>query len=266
MDVGAGGFQWCRSVMAYIEEDHEISKIDDLHVHILGVRGEVNQCEAITKRKKSTRYELGGFKIENIQDELLAHLQYKSLPQFDIIVSAATLMHLSEPVGTLEQLSNLIRPSGFLFAWGFGVNCVERDLTSIDDYEDIFLDLCCSFSKYMKILIRKSHHRPAVVEFIFRRTSDEFISMPFSFDMENQSESPCYLMENQTESTWKEFSTQSLSHYGLNGDKELYEYFLKKGIFGVTQRYLSRENDFRLHISKHPALSYNGPIFEEDKK
>ena len=106
LDVGAGNFSWGRSVTKYLNENFSDRS---LSFTIIGVRGEENREKTPLTEGVCTLYEIGRFKIEDIQEEFTKRgLVLTS--KVDGIWSSWTLRHLVDPVGTFLQIRDLLRP------------------------------------------------------------------------------------------------------------------------------------------------------------
>lgn len=107
LDVGAGEFQWSKSVAQYLNQLTGIPK--DIRFHIIGVRGENYEGEKVVESGVCKIYNLGGFKIEELETEF--HKLGLSLNnKIDLAVERLCFCHLVEPVGTFAQLYHLLRP------------------------------------------------------------------------------------------------------------------------------------------------------------
>jgi hypothetical protein len=123
LDIGAGNFQWIRSLESFINKQDDIPT--DIKVHIIGLRGEPFQnawysfIPGIFKKSRCKLYLLGNFKIEELSKELKKHnLNLEN--EVDLMVTRWTSRHLADAVGTFVQELNLLRPkTGFFLFDGF---------------------------------------------------------------------------------------------------------------------------------------------------
>lgn len=107
IDVGAGDYKMGRTVASFINSQSNIP--DDITLHIIGLNGERNnnyQNETIGKCKL---YNLGTFKVEELEKELKDRGMLFD-KKIDLIVSSYCFRHLNDPLGTFIQAFNLLRP------------------------------------------------------------------------------------------------------------------------------------------------------------
>ena len=97
LDIGAGNYQWGRKLAQYLNAKTNLPK--DVTRHIIGIRGETNLDEAVTKVGQCTLYEFGQFQVETLSDEFTKQgLQLAN--KVDLVVSSRCFRHLVDPVGT----------------------------------------------------------------------------------------------------------------------------------------------------------------------
>jgi|JI9StandDraft_1071089.scaffolds.fasta_scaffold71999_1 hypothetical protein len=116
VDVGTNSI-WSRSLSKHLNKDEELTS-RDLTIHIFDLGGEKLSEDLLPEERSGIchihRY--GSFKIE----ELSLAFSEKGVnlrDRVDLCVTRCCLTHLCDPVGTLLQMLDLIRPgSGLLFA------------------------------------------------------------------------------------------------------------------------------------------------------
>ncbi|OHE73912.1 MAG: hypothetical protein A2007_00215 [Verrucomicrobia bacterium GWC2_42_7] len=117
MDYGAGNFSWGYGVANFFKKQSDLPK--DIRIHVISLIGEHSRDPEIVQDGNCTLYNLGRFKLEEIEDILKERMppQFGDLTgQLDLIISAWTLRHLIDPLGSFAQLYNLLRPSsGVMF-------------------------------------------------------------------------------------------------------------------------------------------------------
>ncbi|KAF3361767.1 hypothetical protein PHSC3_001718 [Chlamydiales bacterium STE3] len=117
LDIGAGNYQWGRSLAQYLNAREDLPK--DATIHIIGIRGETNLDKAVTELGRCKLYEFGQFQIETLIDDF----QKRGLPlenKVDLVVSRWCFRHLVDPVGTFTQAYDLLRPkTGHFLLDGF---------------------------------------------------------------------------------------------------------------------------------------------------
>ncbi len=117
LDIGAGNFQWGRALAKYLNTKKDIPK--DVTIHIIGIRGETNLDQAVTKLGQCRLYELGQFQVETLMDEFQKR-GFQLANKVDLVVSNWCFRHLVDPVGTFTQTYDLLRPkTGYLLLDGF---------------------------------------------------------------------------------------------------------------------------------------------------
>jgi ankyrin repeat protein/SAM-dependent methyltransferase len=117
LDIGAGNFQLSQAIADFIEKETDLPK--DIKVHIIGVRGESYWGERVVETDRCKIYNMGAFKVE----EIFAKFKEQGLDlenKVDIAISRWCFRHLNDPVGTFQQVYNLLRPrTGYFLLDGF---------------------------------------------------------------------------------------------------------------------------------------------------
>ncbi len=199
LDIGAGNFQWGKSMAEYINQAETISL--DKTFHIISVRGERNL--ATERRYKGTQtgkcilYELGEIKIEDLEQELERHgLAVKD--KLDVIVSRWSLRHLIDPLGTFKQAYDLVRPQkgfllmdGFFFVYDdFIYDEKEMNEERLVNYDDGYDKLVGHFNKKLHTLLVQAGVKclrfyyslgRSTDHFIIQRKSNEPLSLPVQY-------------------------------------------------------------------------------------
>lgn len=123
LDIGAGDYQWGDHLSEAINGFTDI--FNDVKVIIIGLGGEAFQGEKFSSKGKWDIYRLDEFKIEKIEEALKNEkaLERKALDlasRVDGIFTRWSFLHFVDPIGTLEQAHNLLKPStGLFFGDGF---------------------------------------------------------------------------------------------------------------------------------------------------
>lgn len=116
IDLGAGQFGWVDAVKSYLRREYKDS---EHQFQVIGVTGEGEPFDATAVDGNITTHKIRGFKLENLLESFNA-LGFKLENSAQYIVTAWTLQHLVDPIGTLEQAYHLLdRNGGFLFGMGF---------------------------------------------------------------------------------------------------------------------------------------------------
>ncbi len=108
LDLGAGNFEWGRDKVKRINSDPDLPT--DIKVNVIGIRGEKSPPNEVYTDGKCKIYEFGNFMAENLTAQLKkVGLQLDN--KIDLIVTAYTMRHLVDPVGTFVQAYNLLKPN-----------------------------------------------------------------------------------------------------------------------------------------------------------
>ncbi|MGL4540018.1 MAG: hypothetical protein ACRCU0_03485 [Candidatus Rhabdochlamydia sp.] len=243
LDIGAGDFQWSKSLADYLEKQADIPK--DIKVHIFGVRGEKYLGDRIVETDLCKIYNLGAFKIE----ELFTKFKEQELDienKLDLAISKWCFCHLVDPVGTLTQTYNLLRPkTGFLLMDGF-MFLEEKDDLLDTDYNNrliqLFLNITAPFLTQFHSFSSDLNH------FILQRSDSTSCQLPMTYldtveaiDYQNQSELVTrFRREPQQED--KEMFSELSDHNSLYGNKSLYNWLQTNGLFLERSTWESVQN------------------------
>lgn len=232
LDIGAGKFQWSKSLADYLEKQADISK--DIKVHILGVRGEKYLGDRIVETALCKIYNLGAFKIE----ELFAKFKKQELDienKLDLIVSKWCFCHLVDPVGTLTQTYNLLRPkTGFLLMDGFMFLQEKDNLLTTDPNSrliQLFSDITAPFLTQFHSTFSDLNH------FILQRSDNIPCQLPMTYlDAEQalgyqiQSERVTRF-SRRAQKEDKEISSELSDYNNLYGNQILYDWLKVNELF-----------------------------------
>jgi hypothetical protein len=118
LDIGGGDFSWSQSIEKFLDEKSDLRP--DVTIHIIGTRGEDDKkTPQIEQTKRCKIYNLQAFKAEEISEQLEKNGLFLQ-NSVDLVISDACFRHLADPVGTYQQVYNLIRPkTGFFIFEGF---------------------------------------------------------------------------------------------------------------------------------------------------
>jgi hypothetical protein len=124
IDVGGGNGGWARYAMDLLLHtkgwwDWMTDKLygTEKQFHIFSVTGGQECKETIERKGNVTLYLFNQFKIENIAEEFYKRGYDYLKNNVDLMVSHATLEHLVDPFGTLQQMYSLLTPlQGLLIA------------------------------------------------------------------------------------------------------------------------------------------------------
>lgn len=179
LDIGAGNFEWGDHLAGIINEFTGIA--DDVKVNIIGVRGEQYNGEKFTTVGKCNIFKLGQFKIENLE-EAFKKINLDLTDKIDCIYTRWTFRHLVDPVGTLEQAYNLLKPkTGLFFGDGFFYSLNGQSAKDIltnarfDNITRLLLDMKVQF------LIEPHDSTRAINRFVFKRNADGPLNLPLKY-------------------------------------------------------------------------------------
>lgn len=241
LDIGAGDFQWSKSLADYLEKQLDIPK--DIKVHIFGVRGEKYLGDSVVETDLCKIYNLGAFKIE----ELFAKFKEQELDiknKLDLVVSKWCFCHLVDPVGTLAQTYNLLRPkTGFLLVDGFMFLHEKDDLSTIDHdsrLTQLFLSIKAPF-------LTQFHSSPSILNHFILQKSDStpcqlamsYLDTVEAIGYQNQSELVTRFKKEPQE---EEISSVDSNYNSLYGNKSLYDWLQTNELFLERSTWESVQN------------------------
>ncbi len=233
LDIGAGNFEWGQGLADYLDKQTDLPK--DIKVHIIGVRGESYLGERVIETDRCKIYNLGAFKAE----ELFAEFQREGLDlenKVDLTVSHWCFRHLIDPVGTLAQVYNLLRPeTGFLLVDGF-LFAYEQETEDMDrnrQMTQLFLDMKVPFLTQVP-----EDCRGGANQFMLKRPNCNPCSLPMSYLGEEQ-----FLHDNFSRARFTrepqgsdseefDFPSPKIHNYKLIfGDKGMFDWLENNGLF-----------------------------------
>jgi SAM-dependent methyltransferase len=176
LDIGAGNFQWSKSMADFIDKQTDLPK--DIKVHIIGVRGERYLGERVIETDRCKIYNLGAFKIEELVKQF-EELGFDLENKIDFGGSQWCFRHLADPVGTAAQVHKLLRKGGFFFVDGFFFLRNDETMESMEDgniqMTQLFLDMKAPFlTRYSNILYSLNH-------FMLRKPDDSPCRLPMNY-------------------------------------------------------------------------------------
>jgi|GEM_PF-4956207 len=253
LDIGAGDFSFGKGLVAAINRDESIAK--DVEVHIIGVRGEPNLLNEVSKAHKQDKcyiYELGSFQIENLLEEFTKQgLELDG--NVDLIVSRWTFRHLVDPVGTFLQTYSLLRPgSGLLLMDGFFYNLGNDNSDACQKMYRLLINTKVPF------LLRKYDLGNSLDQFILKRTDAVSLSLPLMYEevqtgcgQRRQIASDCITCFNVLpgyQNRLLEYPHRNTS-FQLMGDADLYWLLSDAAVFGDKMSLHDEESGIERVIS-----------------
>jgi SAM-dependent methyltransferase len=181
LDIGAGDFQWNDFFAKQINCFPDIA--DDVKVNIIGVRGENYDGVKFSAVGKCNIFKLGQFKIENLE-EAFQTINLDLTGKIDCIYTSWCFRHLVDPMGTLKQAYNLLKPkTGLFFGDGFfySVNgqsakdLLKNKVSALDNITKLLLDMKVQF------LIEPTDTMRVINRFVFKRNTDDTLHLPLKY-------------------------------------------------------------------------------------
>jgi len=254
MDVGAGNFALSQALEDYVNK-HIRPIRPDITVHIIGVRGEKNSGPVITRIGNCVRYDVGAFKVENMEEEF-RRLNLPGYGQIDLAFSAWTLRHLVDPVGTFQQVCNSLRtgterPGFFLFD-GFFFEQGDDPKVEMGNRNmiQLLIDTKCHF--LMKNTFRQNSR--GLNEFVLCKTTE--VTLPLRYRNVKQDKdlsqvhSKCITQFTRTAPRDEILAVREIFYSevaeNLCGDKKLFDWLKTNRILRVD-RYFHRELQLMSH-------------------
>ncbi len=159
VDLGAGLGGFGEGLLDYLSMEENPQ---NLKIHIISLTGE-DRLNFETSKKGATHSYFGQFKAENFWDSLSKlDLKFDIKGKIDFLVSNYTLLHFHDPVGTLADIYNCLRPqTGMILSQGFntvlyqGGHLVENPMETLLFLTGAPFLVCPSSSGYNEFLIRK---------------------------------------------------------------------------------------------------------------
>ncbi len=178
LDVGAGDHSWAKARVKFLNAEDFVDR--EVHFNIFSLTGDNYKEEGHVVRAGvnvveqhegvCSLYKMSAFPVETIIEKLTELGYFETLSkQVDLTVSAYTLFHLVDPVGTFLQLYNLARPhSGLIFVENF-----FRMSGHDNDPVGNFLR-----QTQLEFFMRNGN------AFVVRRSSEEDGKFPLNYDVE----------------------------------------------------------------------------------
>ncbi len=242
LHLGAYNFTWSIAMSKFLERLTDLPP--DIKINIYAIRGEKHLGERIVQTDRCTIYNLGAFKVEELFAKF-KELGFDLENKVDLAISFRCFRRLNDPVGTLVQTYNLLRPkSGRLFIDGFYFLCNNETIESPNDNHrmtQLFLDIKAPF------LTKKFDLMHSLNLFMLKRPNDEPCRLPMSYSeiyhLKNEQE----VLQLQTASSFTRFKRKPQSadrelftlphHYNIvSGDKSMFdELYRIEGLFFRSQ-------------------------------
>lgn len=239
LDVGAGEFGWGEVVANHLNKQSDLRK--DIQIHILGVRGERFTGEPVIEKGRCKLYRMGAFKVEEIADQFRKH-KLDVDNKIDFAISHWCLRHLVDPVGTFEQIYNLLRPQkGMALLDGFRYGIEKNDRAVYGSMVQLFLDTTAPFLASGFRAFNTLNH------FLLRRPDDSPCRLPLEYTELKETNDPQVSSGVVTIfKRKKEEDAVFLREYEMMGDPDLHAWVQKHELlaqFGPKWVPLKAETD-----------------------
>lgn len=259
LDIGAGNFQWSKSIADFIDKQADLPK--DIKFHIIGIRGEGFIGNRVVETNRCKIYNLGAFKVEELFEQFKAQgLDLEN--KVDLAVSQWCFRHLADPVGTAAQVYNLLRPkTGYFLVDGFFFLRNGETMGNIDGnipMTQLFLDLKAPF------LTRYHNDARSLNHFMLRKANDSPCRLPMSY-LDAHDPGDGWQIGSECVTRFQR-EAQASDHEGFNlpsvacnmyGDKKMHDWLKENGLLECLGSVWSplQEKDKQLAIpSLHQAI------------
>jgi|GEM_PF-3633228 len=240
LDLGAGQFGFSQYICEKLERDKTIP--EDIKVKFVSVRGESSKepYKVITS-KKCTQYNLSAFPVEQLETAFQRVREiHPDFPQMegnvDFSISKMTFLHLVDPLGTLVQAYQMLKPeTGLLMSDGFYCELLNDYHSASNDrgffegfgqHHTLYLALILSGAQ---VLINPEGISARLHQFILKRKDGQQLNIPLQYSTRiadssdathHQHKLATYQVQNET---WAAFLGSALGdNQTFVGDKALY--------------------------------------------
>lgn len=267
LDIGAGNFQWGRSMADFINKQKDLPH--DITIHVIGVRGEggSEEKESIGKCKI---YELTAFKVENLFEEFQKRGFFLE-KKVDFVISRLCFVHLVESLGTFLQTYELLRPgSGLLLMDGFYVfdkdDTWEKYVSGKSKIEPLVNLITLLLRTRVPFLLYPYAIHGALASFLLRKPNATPCLLKMSY---TGIESPCEFSSigskcvtkfdmGDERYTIQHFMKSNDHFHTLYGDRALYLWLRKNELIPMQIQWGASKSDYVLIKDKlkiHKAVS-----------
>ena len=183
LDIGCGDGSWGKNCFEFIKSQIEQGLLpSDARVHIVNLAGEPYPDE-ILKEGRHILYQYGAFKIENIEEEFKKRNIFQGI-KFDFIITQMCFRHLVDPVGTFEQVYNLLTLNGFLFIDKFFIFYDKDNYSRYVENQDALNHMLFLFLSTGSPFLVESHNRQGGLgkqNFLIKKAFAKAWEMPLSY-------------------------------------------------------------------------------------
>ena len=222
IDAGCADGSWGKNAMEFLL-NYAPGKGKRFFIFSLTGGKEFQSSERVTK-DNVTHYLINSFKIECINEELAKYELSNLMGNVDLIVSNATLKHLTDPLGTLKQMYRLLSPlNGIIIADDFNFK--------LDDYESFFFfpDMGREALAYAACLLY-----PMASHFILMRSDERELDIPLQYsgvvqlyrgsEFTSFSKTALFLKEDLALTQKVTAAGKQIFFYNTSANLSLYEY------------------------------------------
>ena len=252
LDMGGGLFQWGHKLAEFIDNDNILAE-RDFKVNIINTGGEQYPGQDVKYTTKCTIYNFGAFKLENLKESLNKKDMFIEQHEgFDLIVASWCLRHLTDPLGTMVQAYNLLKPERLMLFDGFGFSVASEDEKYVSDEGNCFMIKFLRDTQ-VEFLMQENNLMGSYNEFMIRKSTENIKFIPYYFEeiydrgKDTVNRSRYFLKFNKmkdkpTPNEIKKINKECAEFYAYNrdklvgttvlfGDEKLFESICKSGIY-----------------------------------
>ena len=184
MDIGSGWGAWGNHIAEYIDHSENLRPKKSVNIYNVNGNKFSDRVPQVIQYTKSTVYNIGQIKIEDITKELK---NWNLIGKIDLIVSAYCFVHLIDPLGTFIQAYDFLKPnSGIMAIDGFRIILKGQYTTTANDFS-VFDQNVLSILKYSErctgnpILFFKDIASTELYNIVLQRKSEKKLSFPLKY-------------------------------------------------------------------------------------
>lgn len=246
LDVGCGVFEWGKALQSFLNQMVDEKRRERITVHIVGMNGGIDTGVNGQQDKVGCckLYGIPTFPIENIKKwkhGALWPFLDKQEVKFDLVVSRSTFQHLVDPIGTLVDTYNFVRPGGYLIA-----DILRWHLSCIAHYFEVSLFGLCDGCK---------DHGLSLVAV----GGSTELKIPAAYSAEDDRTKYTWLVDKKTE-----FDCMYSVGFGRSS-RHLAEYLLSSGVIDERRNIDAKSAREAINLRKSVGL-YSGEVPESDEE
>jgi hypothetical protein len=237
LDIGAGNFQWGDHLASFLNQCPDIA--NDVKIHLIGVRGERSLANEMTLEGKCHIYKFGAFKIEDLE-QAFSSKGIDLCGKLDLIVTSWCFRHLADPLGTMVQAYNLLRPqTGLFFGDGFFYKLAGQSMDELDMFKCEANMINLLLNMKVPFLIHPDSSMRRLNAFVFKKDNSAPLQLPLQYDGTESATSGSQVYSGiitnfqvqEDPSPWEKDSQIEDNPHFLYGEKELFNYLSDNNLF-----------------------------------